>query len=121
LVFSELSEKWPVFLGLYSWRPQTLVKHSRGPSDRAQLMVSLKRSQSLVAYSSISDLVSSQGDRQSAAPTGTMHLGNRGQMSAHGKGIGFLDMVAPPLHSSIFLRRSRLRHQGKASGGDCPQ
>jgi hypothetical protein len=80
LVFSELSDKWHVFLSLYSRRPQTSVKHSRGPSDRAQLVVSLKRSQSSVVYSSISDLVSSQA-------------------SAHRKGIGFLDIVAPALYS----------------------
>jgi hypothetical protein len=44
LVFNELSNKWHVFLGLYSQRPQTLVKHSRGPFNKAQLIVSLKRS-----------------------------------------------------------------------------
>jgi len=99
LVFSELSDKWHVFLGLYSRRPQTSVKHSRGPSDGAQLVVSLKRSQSSTAYSSASNLVSSQDDRQLVTPAGTMHLGNPGQMSAHGKGTGFLDMVAPPLYS----------------------
>ena len=80
LVFGELSDKWHVFLGLHSRRPQTSVKHSRGPSDGAQLVVSLKRSQSSVANSSTGDLVGSQE-------------------SAHGKVTGFLDMVAPPLHS----------------------
>ena len=56
------------------------VKHSRGPSDRAQLVVLLKRSQSSVANSSTGDLVGSQE-------------------SAHGKVTGFLDMVALLLHS----------------------
>jgi hypothetical protein len=62
-------------------------------------VVLLKRSQSLVAYSSASNLVNSQDDRQLITLTRTMHLGNPGQMLTHGKGIGFLDMVTPPLHS----------------------
>jgi hypothetical protein len=80
LVFGELSDKWHIFLGLYSRWPQISVKYSRGLSDGAQLVVSLKRSQSSVVNSSTGDLVGSQE-------------------SAYGKVTGFLDMVALPLHS----------------------
>jgi hypothetical protein len=51
LVFGELSNKWQDFLGLYSQRPHMLVKHCRRLSNRSQLVISLKKSQSLVASS----------------------------------------------------------------------
>lgn len=60
LVFGELSNKWRVFLGLYSRRTQASVKHSRRPSDGAHVVMSLKRSQRSVAHSSTaSDLIRS--------------------------------------------------------------
>jgi hypothetical protein len=80
LVFGELSNKWHVFLGLYSRRPQTLVKYSRGSSDEGQLVVLLKRSQSSIVNSSTGNLVGSQE-------------------SAYRKNTGFLDIIVSPLHS----------------------
>ncbi len=57
-----------------------LVKHSRRPLDGAQLVVSLKRSQSSVANSSTSNLISSQE-------------------LAYRKVISFLNIIALLLHS----------------------
>ena len=110
LVFGELSDKWHVFLGLHSRRPQTSVKHSRGPSDGAQLVVSVKRSQSSVGFSSTaSDVVSSQDDRQLITPSRTAYWG---QPSAQEKCIGFLDMAAPPVHSEEEVLRAMQKALG---------
>jgi superfamily II DNA or RNA helicase len=78
-VFGELSDKWHDFLGLHSQWLQISIKHCHRLSDRAQLVMSLKRSQSL------------QGDQVLTNIPQAIEVPR--EMSAYKRSIGILDML----------------------------
>jgi hypothetical protein len=64
-----------------------LVKHCRGPSNRSQLVISPKKSRSLVASSLQDEQVSTNPSHVIGIPA---------WISGYKRSIGILDMLAPP-------------------------